>query len=110
MAIAALYLTTRNWDRAKQFFLALGFTLEFETDHRAGQFRSSEGPYLFVAEVPGDAPLELHPVCELPEEGLLPEDPAVEVVSPFQTTHWGAREALLRDPDGRLWRIQAPTR
>ena len=34
--------------------------------------------------------------------------PNVEVVTPFEDTHWGTREMTVRDPDGRIWRLQAP--
>jgi len=34
-------------------------------------------------------------------------DDTLDVVSPFETTHWGAREMAVRDPDGRVWRLQA---
>jgi uncharacterized glyoxalase superfamily protein PhnB len=30
------------------------------------------------------------------------------VVSAFADTHFGSREAVVRDPDGRLWNLQAP--
>ena len=30
------------------------------------------------------------------------------VVSTFADTHWGTREMVARDPDGRLWSLQAP--
>jgi uncharacterized glyoxalase superfamily protein PhnB len=35
-------------------------------------------------------------------------DPAVEVVTPFEDTHYGTREMTVRDPDGRIWNLQAP--
>jgi len=35
-------------------------------------------------------------------------DPAVEVVTPFQATHYGTNEMTVRDPDGRTWSLQAP--
>ena len=35
-------------------------------------------------------------------------DPVVEVVTPFEDTHYGTREMTVRDPDGRLWSLQAP--
>ena len=35
-------------------------------------------------------------------------DPSVEVVTPFEDTHYGTREMTVRDPDGRLWSLQAP--
>ena len=35
-------------------------------------------------------------------------DAAVEVVTPFEKTHYGAKEMTIRDPDGRTWILQAP--
>jgi uncharacterized glyoxalase superfamily protein PhnB len=36
-------------------------------------------------------------------------DPAVGVVvTPFANTHDSTREMTVRDPDGRLWSLQAP--
>ena len=37
-----------------------------------------------------------------------PIDPIVDVVTPFAPTHWGTQEMVVRDPDGRLWSLQAP--
>jgi uncharacterized glyoxalase superfamily protein PhnB len=37
-------------------------------------------------------------------------DPAVEVVTPFKDTHYGTRKMTVRDPEGRLWSLQAPAR
>jgi uncharacterized glyoxalase superfamily protein PhnB len=34
--------------------------------------------------------------------------PGIDVVTPFEDPHWGTREATIRDPDGRMWRLQAP--
>ena len=34
-------------------------------------------------------------------------DPSVEVVTPFEDTHYGTREMVVRDPDGRQWTLQA---
>ena len=34
----------------------------------------------------------------------------VEVVMPFEDTHYGTREMTVRDPDGRLWSLQAPAK
>ncbi len=35
-------------------------------------------------------------------------DPAIDVVSPFQPTHWGTQEMTVRDPDGGVSSLQAP--
>ncbi len=32
------------------------------------------------------------------------------MVTPFEDTHWGTREMTVRDPDGRVWSLQAPRR
>ena len=37
-------------------------------------------------------------------------DPAIEVVTPFEDTHYGTKEMTVRDPDGRIWSLQAPAR
>jgi uncharacterized glyoxalase superfamily protein PhnB len=37
-------------------------------------------------------------------------DPSVEVVAPFEDTHFGTREMTVRDPDGRTWSLQAPVK
>ncbi|MGH3495366.1 MAG: VOC family protein, partial [Sciscionella sp.] len=54
--IEAVYLATHNWGKAAKFFQALGFELEFATDHNSGLLRGTQGPYVFVAEVPEDQP------------------------------------------------------
>lgn len=50
--IEAVFLTTHNWGRAARFYQALGYELDFETDHNSGQLRNKTGPYLFIAEYP----------------------------------------------------------
>jgi len=104
--IEAVFLTTHNWGKAAKFFQALGYTLEFETDHNSGQLRNGTGPYLFIAEVPPSEPPQMQLVFKASDDGV-PPDPVVEVVTPFQPTHWGTREMTVRDPDGRTWSVQA---
>jgi N-acetylglutamate synthase-like GNAT family acetyltransferase len=43
--IEAVYLETHNCGNSAKFFQALGFELEFETDHASGQLRNGDGPY-----------------------------------------------------------------
>ncbi|CAO5157445.1 Glyoxalase [Frankia sp. AiPs1] len=105
--VEAVFLETHNWGRAARFFQALGFTLEFETDHSSGQFRASDGPYVFIAEVPEDKPTTTQLVLKVPDEDAFHPGPDVEIVTPFEDTHYGTREMTVRDPDGRLWSLQA---
>jgi len=110
--IEAVFLETHNWGRAAKFFQALGFELEFATDHNSGQLRNGDGPYLFIAEVPDDQETGIQVVLKtaasLDTTDALRLDPVVEVVTPFEDTHYGTREMTVRDPDGRVWTIQGP--
>lgn len=106
--IDAVFLTTHNWGKAAGFFQALGYELDFETDHHSGQLRSRTGPTVFVAEVPADQETQARMVLRVPDEEAFRAGPGVEVVTPFEDTHYGTREMTVRDPDGRLWSLQAP--
>ena len=106
--IEAVFLTTHNWGKAAKFFQALGFTLEFETDHNSGQLRNGAGPYLFIAEVPANQKPEAQIVLKVADADAFRAAPIVDVVAPFAATHWGTKVMTVRDPDGRLWTLQAP--
>jgi uncharacterized glyoxalase superfamily protein PhnB len=106
--IEAIFLESHNWGKAAKFFQALGFELEFATDHNSGQLRNGNGPYLFIAEVPEDRPTGMQIVLKVADADAIRLDPSVEVVTQFEETHFGTREMTVRDPDGRLWSLQAP--
>lgn len=108
LGIEAVFLTTHNWGKSAKFFQSLGFKLEFETDHNSGQLRNGSGPYLFIAEVPASYKPEAQLVLKIDDAEAFNPAPIVEVAKPFEATHWGTREMEVRDPDGRIWRIQAP--
>lgn len=106
--IEAVFLETHNWGKAAKFFQELGFELEFDTGHNSGQLRNGDGPYVFVAEIPEDREPGVRLVLKVPDADGFRTGPAVEVVTPFAETHFGTREMTVRDPDGRLWGLQAP--
>ena len=106
--IEAIFLETHNWGKAAKFFQALGFELEFSTDHNSGQLRNGSGPYVFIAEIPEDREPGMQVVLKVADNGASSIDPAVEVVTPFEDTHYRTREMTVRDPDGRSWTLQAP--
>ena len=108
--IEAVFLETHNWGKSARFFQELGFTLEFATDHNSGQLRNGDGPYLFIAEVPADTDPVASIVLTVADEDGFGPGPGVEVVTPFSDTHYGTREMTVRDPDGRLWILQAPAK
>lgn len=104
--IGAVHLTTHNWGRTAKFLQSLGFRLDFETDHSSGQLSNGDGPPVFVAEVPTQEP-SMRLVLTVADEAQVRLDPSVEVVTPFADTHYGTREMVVRDPDGRTWTVQA---
>ena len=106
--IEAVFLTTHNWGKAAKFFRGLGYELEFDTGHSSGQLRNGDGPIVFIAEVPEDQQPDTRIVLKVPDADAFQADPVVEVVTPFEDTHFGTREMTVRDPDGRLWSLQAP--
>jgi hypothetical protein len=108
--IEAVFLTTHNWGKAAKFFQGLGYELEFDTGHSSGQLRNGDGPFLFIAEIPEDQQPDTRIVLKVPDAGEFQADPVVEVVTPFEDTHFGTREMTVRDPDGRLWSLQASGR
>ena len=108
--IEAVFLETHNWGKAAKFFLALGYELEFSTDHNSGQLRNGDGPYVFIAEIPPDREPQTQIVLKVPDADAFHPDAAVEVVTPFEDTHFGTKSMTVRDPDGRLWSLQAPSK
>jgi hypothetical protein len=106
--IEAVFLETHNWGKAAKFFQGLGYDIEFATDHNSGQLRTGDGPYLFIAEVPDSQPVNRHIVLGVPDADAFELDASVEIVSPWEDTHWGTRLMTVRDPDGREWKLQAP--
>lgn len=106
--IEALFITTHNWGKAAKFFQALGYKLEFETDHNSGQLGNGNGPYIFIAEVPASQPVDVKVVLKVADAEKFRPASNVEVLAPFEDSHWGTKLTTIRDPDGREWTVQAP--
>ena len=84
-----------------------GFKLDFETDHGSGQLMASNGTRLFIAETSPEDPVGMDVYLGADQAGVAaPEQ--VDVVFDWTPTHWGTRVMTVRDPDGRLFRIEAP--
>ncbi|MEV7009185.1 VOC family protein [Streptosporangium sp. NPDC051022] len=108
--IEGVYLETHNWGRAAGFFRTLGFEVEFSTDHGSGVLRNGDGPYLVLSEIPEGREPRVQILLKVADADAFHPDPAVDVVTPFEDTHYGAKEMTVRDPDGRLWSLQAPAK
>ncbi|MDP9866224.1 MULTISPECIES: VOC family protein [Streptosporangium] len=108
--IEGVYLETHNWGKSAKFLQALGFDVEFATDHGSGLFRRGDGPYLLLAEVPEEQRPDTQVVLRVADAEAFPADPSFDVVTPFEETHYGTKRLTLRDPDGRLWSVEAPAK
>ncbi|KDN82214.1 VOC family protein [Kitasatospora cheerisanensis] len=106
----AVFVETHNWGRSAKFFQELGYRLEPSTGDGSGVFRNGDGPYLVLVEVPEDRQPAVQVALKVPDPDGFRPDPVVEVVTPFQDTHYGTREMTVRDPDGRVWSLQAPAK
>ncbi|HTJ81978.1 MAG TPA: hypothetical protein VL400_09635 [Polyangiaceae bacterium] len=107
--IKGLLIETHNWGKAVAFWRALGYELEFETDHHSGQLRHpSGGPFLFIAERPEGSALQLQAMLSVPDAATFTPPSSGTVVRPFEAQHWDVLELLLADPDGREFSVQAP--
>lgn len=106
--IEAVFLETHNWGKSAKFFQGLGFEVEFETDHCSGQLRNGDGPYLFIAEVPEGQKPQARIALKVADADAFEPAEGVDVVAPFEDTHWRTRLTTVRDPDGREWHLEAP--
>ncbi|WP_103353502.1 glyoxalase/bleomycin resistance/extradiol dioxygenase family protein [Amycolatopsis sp. CA-128772] len=106
--VEAIYLETHNWGKTAKFFQALGYEVEFATDHNSGQLRNGDSPWLFVAEVPESREPRTQVVFKVSDGDAFRAGDIVEVVTPFEETQYGTREMTVRDPDGRTWTLSAP--
>jgi hypothetical protein len=107
--IEGLYIETHNWGKTVAFWIALGYVLEFETDHHSGQLRHpAGGPYLFVAERPAEHALVMYPVVHADDATAFAPPAGAAIAKPFTPEHWGVVEMHLSDPDDRPVSVQAP--
>ena len=104
-----IYLETHNWGKSAAFWEALGFKLEFDqTDHgHSGLLVSDNGTRVFLEEKDLQDPLALDLYLGVGDEQACHPGGPVEIVREFTPTHWGTRVMTVRDPDGRLFRLEA---
>ena len=77
--------------------------MDFDTGHNSGQLHNGTGPYVFIAEIPEDQQPAMQLVLKVAGEDVFLGDRELNVVTPFEDTHYGTREMTVRDPDGRIW-------
>jgi len=102
-----VYLETHDWARSVAFWQAMGFELEYETDHHSGSLVAANGTRIFLAEQAPQDPVGLDLYLAAESAGLQPPE-GVAVAFDWTPTHWQTHIMAVRDPDGRLIRLQAP--
>ena len=107
-----VYVECRDFERTLAFWKALGFALVAEwgeDGHRAGRLTSGQAA-LVLAEAKAPVGPTMHLATRDPEalNARLAKDPAVEVETPLEDTHWGTRWIRVRDPEGNVWALESP--
>jgi hypothetical protein len=100
---------THNWSKTAEFFQALGYELDFETDRNSGLLRNGDSPWIFVAEVPEGQAVATQIALKVADADAFNAAP-LDVVTPFKETHWGTREMVIRDPDGSYGACKHPAK
>ncbi|WP_327295520.1 MULTISPECIES: VOC family protein [unclassified Streptomyces] len=106
--VEGVYVETHSWGKTAKFLESLGFKVEFATEHGSGMLKNDDGPYFVVGEIPEDRKPQTQLILRVEDAETFKPDPIVEVVSPFEETHYGTQRMVVRDPDGREWSIEAP--
>jgi hypothetical protein len=107
--IEGLLFETHNWGKTVAFWKALGYELEFETDHHSGQLRHPRGgPYIFVAERPEGQALKVMIAIGVADAAQFTPPHAATLVRGFERQHFPALEMRIADPDGRELSVHAP--
>jgi catechol 2,3-dioxygenase-like lactoylglutathione lyase family enzyme len=103
-----LFIQTHDYAKSIAFWQALGFEIEYETDHNSGMLRNpANGSGVFLSERSIEDPLAIEAHLSATADYELPD--GVTVVSPFRETDWGTRIAVIQSPDGHHFRIETPT-
>jgi hypothetical protein len=105
--VEGLYLETHSWPRSREFFEALGYKVEFDNGSGTGMFSNGASPYVLVSEIPADREPQVQSVLKVTGAGTFHPDAVVEVATPFEHTHYGTERMTIRDPDGRVWSVEA---
>ena len=105
--VEGFYLETHSWSRSKEFFEALGYKVEFDNGQGTGMLTNGQSPYLLFTEIPADREPSVQPVLKVTGADTFHPDKVVEVETPFEQTHYGTRRMTIRDPDSRIWSVEA---
>ena len=106
LGIHHLLIETHNWGKTAKFWQELGWALVEDHGTSGKLAPPSGGAYIWLNEVAPSKTPAIDIYFELDPTGFAPKPP-VEVVEPLAATHWGTKLMAVRDPDGRIVRLQA---
>jgi catechol 2,3-dioxygenase-like lactoylglutathione lyase family enzyme len=102
-----LLIETHNFGKSVAFWRQLGWDLAEDHGDSGKLVGPSGGAHVWLSEVaPSKTPV-IDVYFEVTEADAFAPRPPVEVVEPFAATHWGTKLMTVRDPDGRIVRLQA---
>ncbi|MEU5187994.1 VOC family protein [Streptomyces klenkii] len=106
--IEGFLVETRNYGATAAFWKSLGFENVLETGHGSGHWsHPGGGPYVCIVEQ-HERELVTHPVLKVADAETFAPGRAPDFAQRFTPTHWGVRQALVRDPDGRIVALESP--
>jgi catechol 2,3-dioxygenase-like lactoylglutathione lyase family enzyme len=102
-----LLIETHDWKKSVEFWRHLGY--ELVDDHgTSGKLAApGGGAYIWLNQVAAAVAPALDVYFEVADADRFAPKAPVEVVEPFAETHWGTKLMTVRDPDGRIVRLQA---
>ncbi len=68
---------------------------------------ADNGTRIFLEEKDLQDPVSLELYLGVPDADACGPDSPVDIIRPFTATHWGTQVMTVRDPDGRLFRLEA---
>jgi len=102
-----LLVETHNFGKSVAFWRQLGWDLAEDHGDSGKLVGPSGGAHIWLSEVAPTKTPVIDVYFEVSDaERFAPKAP-VEVVEPFAETHWGTKLMTVRDPDGRIVRLQA---
>lgn len=109
MAVTGIHhvlVETHNWGKSAKFWQELGWTLAEDHVTSGKLVPPGGGAYIWLSEVPQSKTPVVDVYFDLEADGFAPRSP-VQVIDELAATHWGTRLMTVRDPDGRVVRLQA---
>jgi catechol 2,3-dioxygenase-like lactoylglutathione lyase family enzyme len=102
-----LLVETHNWGKTAAFWRQLGWELVEDHGTSGKLVAPGGGAYIWLSEVAPSVTPTVDIYFELGDAEHFTPKPPVEMVVPLEKTHWGTKLMQVRDPDGRIVRLQA---